>query len=103
MSSMNNSITPAFTIASASSKPNGNANLQTSPFQSSTHPVFISHLVKVAAGQLHGQEEPAVVASALKAAFNPAALTLEDIQAFVQKAINREELRKYKINSPPTN
>jgi len=37
-----------------------------------------------------------------QAAFNPAALTTEDIQEFVQTAINGESWRKYKINQPPT-
>ncbi|KAJ6469077.1 hypothetical protein C8R47DRAFT_1151128 [Mycena vitilis] len=37
-----------------------------------------------------------------KAAFNPAALTPADIQAFVQKAIDGEAWRKYTINPPPT-
>lgn len=98
-STLSNSITQAFTIASsASSTPNGESNLQTSPVRSSSHPVFISHPVNV---PLHGQEEPAV-APVSQAAFNPAALTPEDIQAFVQKAINGEESRKYKINPPPT-
>ncbi|KAG7087473.1 hypothetical protein E1B28_013437 [Marasmius oreades] len=34
--------------------------------------------------------------------FNPAALTPDDIQAFVRKAIEGEGWRKYKINEPPT-
>lgn len=34
--------------------------------------------------------------------FNPAGLTTADIQAFVQRAIEGEEHRKYKINKPPT-
>ena len=33
---------------------------------------------------------------------NPASLTPEDIQAFVQKAINGEPGRSYRINTPPT-
>ena len=98
---MNNSITPAFTIgSSASSTPNH--DVRTSHVQSSSHPVFISHPVNVVGGPLYGQEEP-TIPPASKAAFNTAALTAEDIQAFVQKAINGEESRKYKINSPPTN
>ncbi|TFK71572.1 hypothetical protein BDN72DRAFT_764786 [Pluteus cervinus] len=47
-------------------------------------------------------DEPAVSAPA-QAAFNPAALTPEDIQAFVQKAVDGETTRSYKINRPPTN
>lgn len=40
---------------------------------------------------------PAVV----EAAFNPAALTPEDVQLFIQKAIQGESSRNYKINPPP--
>ncbi|KAJ7452194.1 cholinephosphate cytidylyltransferase [Mycena galericulata] len=58
------------------------------------HPVFLS-------APLQMTQEPAV-AAASKAAFNPAALTPADIQAFVQKAIDGETWRKYKINPPPT-
>ncbi|KAJ7468477.1 cholinephosphate cytidylyltransferase [Mycena latifolia] len=57
------------------------------------HPVFLS-------APLQTTQEPAV-ADVSKAAFNPAALTPEDIQAFVQKAIDGETWRKYKINPPP--
>jgi choline-phosphate cytidylyltransferase len=46
-------------------------------------------------------QEPAP-ADISTAAFNPAALTPADIQGFVQKAIDGEEWRKYKINPPPT-
>ncbi|TFK37703.1 hypothetical protein BDQ12DRAFT_713465 [Crucibulum laeve] len=64
------------------------------------HPVFISPPVNTSATPLHVTEEPAVP-SASQAAFNPAALTVEDIQAFVQRAIDGEPGRKYKINPPP--
>ncbi|KAF8643126.1 hypothetical protein AX16_009218 [Volvariella volvacea WC 439] len=46
-------------------------------------------------------QEPAVPIEA-KTAFNPAALTAQDIQQFVQDAIEGETLRPYKINPPPT-
>lgn len=46
-------------------------------------------------------DEPAVP-SASKAAFNPSKLTPDDIRAFVQKAIDGESWRKYKINPPAT-
>ncbi|KAH8824057.1 cholinephosphate cytidylyltransferase [Flagelloscypha sp. PMI_526] len=46
-------------------------------------------------------EEPAVP-SAAENAFNPAKLAPEDIRAFVQKAIDGEEWRKYQIKKPPT-
>ncbi|KAF9260423.1 hypothetical protein L218DRAFT_907096 [Marasmius fiardii PR-910] len=45
--------------------------------------------------------EPAVPKQ-IAQAFNPAALTPGDIQAFVRKAIDGESWRKYKINEPPT-
>ncbi|KAJ7712501.1 cholinephosphate cytidylyltransferase [Mycena metata] len=61
----------------------------------SGHPVFLSP------APLLTTQEPAVAAVS-EAAFNPAALTPADIQAFVQKAIDGEDWRKYKINPPPT-
>lgn len=68
---------------------------------SSAHHVFISpHIPTNVTTPLLATEEPAV-AAASEAAFNPAALTPEDIQAFVQKAIDGEVWRKYKINPPP--
>ncbi|KAF9054210.1 hypothetical protein BJ165DRAFT_1436875 [Panaeolus papilionaceus] len=45
--------------------------------------------------------EPAVPETTL-AAFDPAALTPEDIQAYVKRAIDGEDWRQYKINPPPT-
>ncbi|KAI0270736.1 hypothetical protein BC834DRAFT_862966 [Gloeopeniophorella convolvens] len=44
--------------------------------------------------------EPAPVRDTARA-FNPAALTPEDIQSFVRRAIDGELHRKYKINEPP--
>ncbi|TFY55147.1 hypothetical protein EVG20_g9427 [Dentipellis fragilis] len=44
--------------------------------------------------------EPQPVAASAEA-FNPAALTPDDIQAFVREAIDGEQHRKYKINQPP--
>jgi choline-phosphate cytidylyltransferase len=41
------------------------------------------------------------VPAAVQAVFNPAALTPEDIQSFVRKAIEGESWRNYKINPPP--
>jgi len=46
-------------------------------------------------------EEPPVPA-VVEAVFNPAALTPEDIQTYVRKAIEGEASREYKINPPPT-
>jgi len=42
------------------------------------------------------------VSSIVEATFNPAALTAEDIQSFVRKAIGGESTRNYKISPPPT-
>ncbi|KAF7326951.1 Choline-phosphate cytidylyltransferase 1 [Mycena venus] len=62
---------------------------------SAGHPVFLSP------APLLTTQEPAPAAVS-EAAFNPAALTPADIQAFVQKAIDGETWRTYKINQPPT-
>lgn len=45
-------------------------------------------------------DAPAAAAVSI-AAFNPAALTPEDIQSFAAKAIAGESNRGYKINPPP--
>ena len=45
--------------------------------------------------------EPNVL-SIVETAFNPAALSAEDIQNFVRKAIEGESTRNYRINPPPT-
>jgi len=45
-------------------------------------------------------QEPSVPTEA-KEAFDPAALSADDIQAFVAKAIQGEVHRTYKINLPP--
>jgi choline-phosphate cytidylyltransferase len=66
----------------------------------SHHPVFISPPVNAAAVPLRVPEEPVPVASS-QAAFNPASLTAKDIRAFVQKALDGESWRTYKINKPP--
>jgi len=42
------------------------------------------------------------VSSIMETTFNPAALTAEDIQSFVRKAIKGESTRNYKTNPPPT-
>ncbi|KAJ7670520.1 hypothetical protein B0H17DRAFT_1085784, partial [Mycena rosella] len=57
------------------------------------------YLVFLSAPLQTTQESAVAVIS--KAMFNPAALTPEDIQAFVQKAIDGETWRTYKINPPP--
>ncbi|KAF5376087.1 hypothetical protein D9615_007733 [Tricholomella constricta] len=101
-STLNTPITPNF--PSSSTTPiteNGNPMSAMRATTDSNHPVFISPPVHVSVAPLHVPEEPAV-AAASEAAFNPAALTAEDIQAFVQKAIDGESWRKYKINPPAT-
>ncbi|KAJ7584936.1 cholinephosphate cytidylyltransferase [Mycena floridula] len=60
----------------------------------SEHPVFLTQPLLV-------PEEPAVSAKS-EEAFDPAALTPDDIQAFVQKAVDGESWRTYKINPPAT-
>lgn len=50
---------------------------------------------------LSATAEPSVPA-VVDTVFNPAALTPEDVQLFVRKAIEGEAWRKYKINPPPT-
>ncbi|KAJ7235842.1 hypothetical protein C8J57DRAFT_1377513 [Mycena rebaudengoi] len=58
------------------------------------HPVFMS-------APLQTKQEP-MVAAMSKEAFNLAALTPADIQAFIQKAIDGGDAwRQYKINQPP--
>lgn len=49
---------------------------------------------------MNSNDAPAAAAASI-AAFNPAALTPEDIQSFVAKAIAGESKRGYKINPPP--
>jgi len=66
----------------------------------SNHPVFISPPMNTNLPPQNVTDEPAVAAASI-AAFNPAALTPEDIQSFVAKAIVGEPGRKYKINPPP--
>ncbi|KAH7924459.1 hypothetical protein BV22DRAFT_509458 [Leucogyrophana mollusca] len=60
---------------------------------STAHPVLITDVTSV-------PEEPRPTSGAT-AAFNPAALTPEDIRAFVARAIEGESWRNYKINEPP--
>lgn len=65
------------------------------------HPVFLTQPINTSATPLYVPEEPAVSAPS-ESAFNPAALTPDDIQAFVRKAIEGEDWRQYKINPPPS-
>jgi choline-phosphate cytidylyltransferase len=64
------------------------------------HPVFISQHVNAAAVPLRVPDEPQPVPAA-EAAFGPSALTVENIRAFVQKAIEDDSSRTYKIQKPP--
>ncbi|TFY74178.1 hypothetical protein EWM64_g9834 [Hericium alpestre] len=72
----------------------------TSPSSSSSDVEPITVTVTAPATSLATSESVSKAAAA--DAFNPAALTTEDIQTFVQKAIAGELHRKYKINPPPT-
>lgn len=80
------------------SVPSTQTHSQASP-RTTNPPIFISHPTAIS---FRTAEAPAPIASA-QAAFNPASLTADDIQAFVKKAIVGESWRKYKINDPPTN
>ncbi|KAG6861821.1 hypothetical protein C0995_011703 [Termitomyces sp. Mi166 len=109
-STLNTPITPNY--PSSSTTPSAEQSNPMPPQRATTqsdHPVFISPPAHATPPPLFFSEEPAVgvpeepaVAAPSEAAFNPAALTAEDIQAFVQKAIDGEPWRKYKINPPPT-
>ncbi|KAF8873069.1 hypothetical protein BD779DRAFT_1613719 [Infundibulicybe gibba] len=68
------------------------AKVRADPMQT-IHPAIISQPANLSR-RAHSPCSP-------KVAFDPAALTPEDIQAFVQNAINGESWRKYKINPPP--
>ncbi|KAG5646173.1 hypothetical protein DXG03_004226 [Asterophora parasitica] len=92
-STLNTPITPSFPSSSTTPITESSNPITLARATEAKHPVFISPPVTI--------EEPAV-AAASEAAFNPAALTQEDIQTFVQKAIDGESWRKYKINPPPT-
>ncbi|RDB23848.1 Choline-phosphate cytidylyltransferase 1 [Hypsizygus marmoreus] len=104
-STLSTPITPGFPSSSHTTPDAEQANPMPSARPTkpdSNHPVFISQPVPGRpVTPLYVPEEPAV-AAASEAAFDPAALTPEDIQAFVQKAIDGESWRKYKINPPPT-
>ena len=100
-STLNTPVTPAFPNSLGSTSTPGVEIANAIPSTRNTkldsnYPVFISHPVP-----LHVSEEPAVAATS-EAAFDPAALTEEDIRAFVQRAINGQTPRTYKINTPPT-
>ena len=82
-------LTPSF-------EPSNPISLMRSTNPASHHPVFISPPMSTSAVA----DEPSVAAASITA-FNPAALTAEDIQSFVTKAIAGESKRGYKINPPP--
>lgn len=64
-------------------------------------PIFISQPSNPSPATRVVIDEPTPTAAS-QAAFNPASLTPDDIRTFVQKAIEGESWRKYKINDPPT-
>ena len=92
------STSPGVTPVAEPSNPLSPSMRATNP--NSHLPVFISPPVNTIAAPLIVTEEPAVPLAS-KEAFNPAALTPDDIQSFVAKAIEGEPHRKYKINPPP--
>lgn len=61
-------------------------------------PVFIA---KQQPEPIAGTEEPPITDATKSADFNPASLTVEDIQEFVRQAVTGEQGRDYKINPPP--
>ena len=89
--------TPNLTPSNESSNP---ISLMRSTNPASHHPVFISPPMSTNLPPQTVTDEPAVAAPSV-AAFNPAALTPEDIQSFISKAIAGESKRGYKINPPP--
>jgi choline-phosphate cytidylyltransferase len=99
-STLSTPITPAFVPSSHTTPITEQFNLMPPPRATqpdTKHPVFISSPINPNVYQ----EEPLPSAAAV-AAFNPAALTQEDIQRFVQKATVGEPFRNYRINPPPT-
>ncbi|KAF5352959.1 hypothetical protein D9758_007881 [Tetrapyrgos nigripes] len=88
-STLNTPMTPAFVASSLEAA----ASTRTDP-----HPIFISQSSDPSSPTT--PSEPAVPA-VIERAFNPAALTPEDIQEFAANAIRGESWRKYKINEPP--
>ncbi|KAF8901014.1 cholinephosphate cytidylyltransferase [Gymnopilus junonius] len=111
ISTLNTPITPALPPAAPvttspgttpSMEPLNPLSPSIRPVHSNSHlPVFISPpAVNIMAAPLSATEEPAVPAAS-QVAFDPAALTADDIQAFVAKAIEGESHRQYKINPPP--
>ncbi|PPQ98681.1 hypothetical protein CVT24_003308 [Panaeolus cyanescens] len=95
LSSSTPSVEKSNPMSSATANNSASSGLTTSTSDTGNTNSSISKATGTTAPQ-----EPAVPETTL-AAFNPAALTPEDIQAFVQKAIDGEDWRKYKINPPP--
>ncbi len=95
-STLNTPVTPAFSPATI------HAGTIDPALVSRTHRAEIAAPVFITSPSIPSQvpEEPTVPAASQEA-FNPAALTKEDIQAFVQKAIDGETWRNYKIRKPP--
>lgn len=97
--------TPSAVPPSAVARPS-NSNTCTN-LPSSTHPFDLDLMLTSPARSAQPLtvterkvQEPSVPTEA-KEAFNPAALSAEDIQAFVAKAIQGEMHRTYRINPPP--
>lgn len=94
-STINNTPNPTPSI-----EPPNPISLMRSTNPASHHPVFISPPMNTILSPQIATDVPAV-AEASAAAFDPAALTPEDIQSFIAKAIAGESKRGYKINPPP--
>lgn len=79
-------------LTPSNNEPSNPISLLRSTNPVSQHPVFISPPMNANLSQQITTDE---------AAFHPAALTPDDIQSFVAKAISGESKRAYKINPPP--
>ncbi|PPQ77878.1 hypothetical protein CVT25_015365 [Psilocybe cyanescens] len=100
-STLNTTFSPSSPGTTPSAEPLNPLSPAMRPTNPNSHlPVFISPPVNTTATPLLVTEEPAVPLAS-REAFNPAALTPDDIQTFVAKAIQGEDHRRYKINPPP--
>ncbi|KAK0476100.1 cholinephosphate cytidylyltransferase [Armillaria novae-zelandiae] len=94
-STLNTPVTPAFSAAVV------HAGTIDPALVSRTHRAEIAVPVFITSPSIPQVPEEPTVPAASQEAFNPAALTKEDIQAFVQNAIDGETWRTYKIRKPP--
>jgi hypothetical protein len=85
----------------ADGSPTGTPIMTPSASSATLHPPKPDDVNLLHVPSVHALSEPSG-ASGTSTNFNPASLTIEDIQAFVKRAIDGESHRKYKINQPPT-